>query len=50
MLDCKPLDFLDFFCSCMRYIHLNNIFKESENSSDIVRKNLEIFVKEYDCF
>ena len=50
MLDYKPKDFLEFFCQCMRYIHLNDMFKESENPSDVVRKNLKIFVNEYDCF
>ena len=50
MLDYKPVDFLDFFCLCMRYIYLNNMFTESENCSDIVRKNLELFIMEYDSF
>ena len=50
MLDYQPVDFLDFFCSCMKIIHENDMFKDSINPSDIVRENLKIFILDYDCF
>ena len=50
MIDVQPIDFLDFFCNCMKRIHEENMFSESVNPSDVVRENLKIFVNEYDCF
>ena len=49
-LDYKPLDYLDFFCKCMKIIHVEGLFSESVNPSDIVKENLIRFLGEYDCF